>query len=139
MKMSTKGKYSLRAVIDIAAQEDDKAVSTHFIAEQERISEGYLLQLMRLLKEAGIVNSVRGVNGGYTLARPAEDITVGEIFQAVGERIEPVECRALKTPGACQDEERCRAKEAWRRLNDGIAGILNEMTIASLFEQHKER
>ena len=135
MKMSTKGRYSLRAVIDIAAHSYGEAVSSRSIAEQAGMSEGYLLQLMRRLKEAGIVRSVRGASGGYALARPASEITVGEIFEAAGEPIEPVECVGLRGRGECQHEEMCRARVAWRRLNDGITEILRGMTIASLFEE----
>lgn len=136
--MSTKGRYSLRAVIDIASHPPGEAVSSRSIAEQAHISEGYLLQLMRRLKDAGIVTSVRGANGGYILARPAAEITVGEIFAAAGEPIEPVECIGLRGRGECWAEDQCRAKVAWRRLNDGMTKILNEMTIASLFEERPE-
>lgn len=135
MRMSTKGRYSLRAVIDIASHPPGEAVSSRSIADQSRMSEGYLLQLMRRLKDAGIVRSVRGANGGYVLARPASEITVGEIFEAAGEPIEPVECLGLKEQGECWAEDQCRAKEVWRRLNAGVTKILNEMTIASLFEE----
>lgn len=138
MRMSTKGRYSLRAVIDIAAHPYGEAVSSRSIAEEAHMSEGYLLQLMRRLKDAGIVRSVRGANGGYALARPADQITVGEIFEAAGESVEPVECIGLAGRGECRHEEKCRAKVAWRRLNDGITEILNGMTIASLFEKTED-
>lgn len=133
--MSTKGRYSLRAVIDIASHPPTEAVSSRCIAEHARMPEGYLLQLLRRLKDAGIVKSVRGAGGGYVLARPADEITVGEVFEAAGEPVMPVECRGLAGRGECWAEEECRAKVAWRRLNEGISEILNGMTIASLFER----
>lgn len=137
--MSTKGRYSLRAVIDIAANMDGEPVSARCIAERANISEGYLLQLLRHLKDAGIVNSIRGAAGGYTLAKPPAEISVGEIFRAVGEPVEPVECAGLAQGTGCKDAPLCRAKEAWRRLNAGIAEILDEMTVASLFDGEAER
>lgn len=138
MKMSTKGRYSLRAVIDIAANMGGEPVSARCIAERANMSEGYLLQLLRHLKDAGIVNSVRGASGGYILAKPPTDITVGEIFRAVGEPVEPVECAGIVEGGFCEESEKCRAKEAWRQLNAGIAKILDEITIASLFTEETE-
>lgn len=138
MKMSTKGRYGLRAVIDIAANTGGEPVSARCIAERARISEGYLLQLLRHLKDAGIVYSVRGASGGYTLAKPSSEITVGEIFRAVGEPVKPVECAGITEGAFCEDARTCRAKNAWSRLNAGIAQILDNITIASLFEAKEE-
>ena len=77
MKLSTRGRYGLRALIDLAVHETDGAVSAQSIAQRQNISESYLEQLIRKLKQDGLVDSVRGAGGGYRLAKPAEEISVG--------------------------------------------------------------
>ena len=79
MKLSTKGRYGLRALIDLAAYSEEEPVSISSIASRQGISERYLEQLMSLMKKAGLIKSVRGASGGYTLARKASEISVGDI------------------------------------------------------------
>lgn len=81
MKLSTKGRYGLSAMIDLAVYSENEAVSLNSIAERQHISEGYLEQLMAKLKKAGLVTSIRGASGGYRLARPAAEVSVGDILR----------------------------------------------------------
>ena len=83
MKLSTKGRYGLRAIVDLASNSQDGAVCISSIAQRQNLSESYLEQLMSLLRKAGIIESVRGAGGGYRLARPPEQISVGEILRAL--------------------------------------------------------
>ena len=89
MKLSTKGKYGLRALIDLAQYSEDSPVSITSIARRQDISERYLEQLMSKLKKAGLVKSIRGANGGYVLAKEAKDISVGDVLRALEGNLEP--------------------------------------------------
>ena len=97
MKISTKGRYGLRAVLDIAMQ--DEAASVSSIAARQFISENYLEKLIAMLKKAGIVNSLRGAQGGYVLAKPAEEISVGEVLRALEGDLNPVDCAEIDGSG----------------------------------------
>ena len=92
MKLSTKGRYGLSAMIDLAVYSENEAVSLNSIAERQHISEGYLEQLMAKLKKAGLVTSIRGASGGYGLARPAAEVSVGDILRALEGSLKAVEC-----------------------------------------------
>ena len=107
MKLSTKGRYGLRALIDLAVHADEGAVSIQSIAERQKISESYLEQLARLLKKAGIIVSVRGAKGGYQLGRPAEEISVGDILRALEGNLNAVTCPANEGSGSCEEADFC--------------------------------
>lgn len=135
--MSTKGRYGLRAVLQIAA-DNGAPVSVRTIAQRQGLSDGYLEQIMRGLRGAGIVISTRGAHGGYLLAQDAADITVADVLSAVGESVEPVECIELQGEGKCPAAGVCGTKQAWKKLNDGIRGIAQSMTIASLLAPEED-
>ena len=90
MKLSTKGRYGLRALIDLAQYSETEPVSIGSIAARQGISERYLEQLMALMKKAGLIKSIRGAGGGYVLARDAKDISVGVVLRALEGNLEPV-------------------------------------------------
>ena len=92
MKLSTKGRYGLRAMIDLAQYSGDAPVSIISISERQDISERYLEQLVALLRKAGLVRSIRGAGGGYVLAKDMKEISVGDILRALEGSLEPVEC-----------------------------------------------
>ena len=96
MKLSTKGRYGLRALIDLAQYSGQAPVSITSISARQDISERYLEQLMALLRKAGLIRSVRGAGGGYVLAKDMKEISVGDILRALEGNLEPVEC-----PGLC--------------------------------------
>ncbi|MDL2236581.1 Rrf2 family transcriptional regulator [Christensenellaceae bacterium OttesenSCG-928-K19] len=133
MKLSTKGKYGLRALVDLAVNSGEEAVSINSIAQRQDISEGYLEQLMAKLKKAGIVVSTRGARGGYTLAKPADEIWVGDVLRALEGSIEPVDCPGIE--GACTDADSCVTKTLWKRINDGVNMIVDQMSLQSLIEE----
>ena len=119
--------------MDLAVNSGEEAVSISSIAQRQDISEGYLEQLMAKLKKADIVRSTRGAHGGYTLARPADEIWVGDVLRALEGSIDPVDCPGLE--GECTDADSCITKNLWRRINEGLNKIVDEMSLRSLIEE----
>ena len=107
MKLSTKGRYGLRALIDLAQHGGEGPVSITSIAERQEISERYLEQLMSKLKKAGIIQSIRGAQGGYVLAKELEEVSVGEVLRALEGDLNPVECSGFLLEGGCQAADNC--------------------------------
>ena len=99
MKLSTKGRYGLRELIDLAQYSGDAPVSITSISARQDISERYLEQLMSMLKKAGLVSSVRGAGGGYVLAKDIKEISVGDVLRALEGSLEPVDCAGLDPGG----------------------------------------
>lgn len=139
MKLSTKGRYGLRAFIDLAVWGEEEPVSLTSIAERQNISVSYLEQLMAKLKRAGLVNSVRGVNGGYTIAKPAEEISVGDVLRALEGDLAPVECPGLDKSKAtqCDSSAHCVSKIVWKRINDSINDTVDSIYIGELVKESK--
>ncbi|MDO4617647.1 MAG: Rrf2 family transcriptional regulator [Lachnospiraceae bacterium] len=136
MKLSTKGRYGLRALIDLAVHEDD-AVSIQSIAERQGISESYLEQLMRLLKKAELVTSVRGAGGGYRLGKPAADISVGDILRALEGNLDAVNCTAFEGEATCQGADCCVTKFVWKKINDAITDTVDGIFLDELVSDSK--
>lgn len=137
MKLSTKGRYGLRALIDLAKYSEIEPVSISSIASRQGISERYLEQLMALLKKAGLVKSIRGASGGYTLAKSANDISVGDVLRALEGNLEPVDCPAFSSQEGCESAGGCVTKYVWKKINESINQTVNEMKISELVEESK--
>ncbi len=137
MKLSTKGKYGLRAMIDLAQYSEQETVSISSIALRQNISESYLEQLVAKLKKAGLVASTRGAQGGYRLTRPAGEISVGDILRALEGDLRAVEC-AAETEAGCEGEELCVTKYVWRRINESIAKTVDEMMLDQLVAESRK-
>ena len=137
MKISTKGKYGLRAMIDLAQYSEQEAVSISSIAQRQKISESYLEQLVAKLKKAGLVISIRGAAGGYRLARPASDISVGDVLRALEGDVRAVICTA-QTEEGCEGEELCVTKYVWQRINASIEKTVDEMMIDQLVAESRK-
>ena len=137
MKISTKGKYGLRAMIDLAQYSEQEAVSISSIAQRQKISESYLEQLVANLKKAGLVISIRGAAGGYRLARPASDISVGDVLRALEGDVRAVICTA-QTEEGCEGEELCVTKYVWQRINESIEKTVDEMMIDQLVAESRK-
>ena len=137
MKLSTKGRYGLRALIDLAQYSEEEAVSISSISQRQNISESYLEQLMAKLRKAGLVMSIRGAQGGYRLAKPAESISVGDVLRALEGNLEAVECSALKDQG-CEGSDLCVTKYVWQRINESIARTVDEMMLDQLVEESRK-
>ena len=139
MKLSTKGRYGLRALIDLAQYSEETPVSITSISKRQDISERYLEQLMSMLKKAGIVKSIRGANGGYILARDAKEISVGEVLRALEGSLEPVECAGLESEDGCSASDICVTKYVWKRINESINQAVDEMKLEQLVEESKKK
>ena len=137
MKLSTKGRYGLRALIDLAVYSEESAVSISSIAEREKISESYLEQLVAKLRKAGLVKSIRGAGGGYKLARPAQEISVGDILRALEGNLEAVECAGLDADRGCEEANFCVTKYVWQRINESIAQAVDEIKLSQLVQESK--
>ncbi len=132
MKLSTKVRYGLRAVFDIAYNHaPGESGQVKEIARRQNISPGYLEQIFFRMKKHGIIRSERGPRGGYALARPASDITIGDIYRATEGDIAIVDCATSACP-ACDQEKACVVHPVWTEINADIAAILDRYTIEDL-------
>lgn len=139
MKLSTKGRYGLRAVLDLAVHEDEEAVALSQIAERQGISMNYLEQLIAKLKKAGIVNGIRGAQGGYKLAASAEDISVGDILRALEGDLSPVDCSIVTSQeGSCSNSDSCVTKYVWKRISDSINDAVDGIKLSELVAESKK-
>ena len=134
MKLSTRARYGLRAMIELAAQPAQEAVSIQSIAQKQNLSESYLEQLMGKLRRAGLVTSSRGVAGGYHLARDADTISVGEILRVLEGSLDAVDCPGLKDEAdpACGQSDLCVTKIVWKMINDGINHAVDTLMLSEL-------
>ena len=137
MKISTKGRYGLRALIDLAQYSEIEPVSISSIAARQAISEGYLEQLMSLLKKAGLIKSIRGAGGGYVLAKDVAEISVGDVLRALEGSLQPVECAAFSEDDSCEAAGGCVTKYVWQRINESINQTVNEISLKQLVEESK--
>lgn len=135
MMISTKGRYGLRAVIDIALHGQSEPVPLSDIAIRQNISVSYLEQLVAKLKRANIVKSVRGAKGGYSLAAPQDSISVGNILRALEGDLSPVNCSEVTENGApCKESDQCISKLVWRRISDSINRAVDNLMLSDLLE-----
>jgi Rrf2 family transcriptional regulator, iron-sulfur cluster assembly transcription factor len=139
MKLSTKGRYGLRAVLDLAVHADEETVALSQIAERQRISMNYLEQLIAKLKKAGIVKGIRGAQGGYMLALPAEEISVGAILRALEGDLNPVDCSVINEgAGNCSNSDSCVTKYVWKRISDSINDAVDTIKLSELVAESRK-
>ena len=136
MKLSTKGRYGLRALIDLALYGEAEAVSIQSISARQQISDSYLEQLVRKLKKAGLVTSVRGAQGGYRLAKPAGEISVGDVLRALEGSIEAVSC-GVENNANCLGKDLCVARYVWEKVNKSIQETVDSIMISQLVEESR--
>ena len=136
MRLTTKGRFAVTAMIDLGMRQQRGPVTLAGISDRQRISLSYLEQLFGRLRRQGIVDSVRGPGGGYTLARPMEAITVASIIRAVDEPIDATQCGGL---GNCHDERECMTHDLWMALNARIYDYLDSVHLADLVNKQLEK
>ncbi len=129
MKLSTRGRYAVTAMLDLALHQQQRPVTLADIALCQDISLSYLEQLFARLRRAGLVEGVRGPGGGYRLGRPIDRITVADIITAVDEPLDTTRCGGHQN---CYHGDRCLTHELWGELNEHIAEFLNGVTLADL-------
>ena len=132
MRLTTKGRFAVTAMMDIALQEGSQPVALNEISERQNISLSYLEQLFGKLRRRALVTSVRGPGGGYRLSQPTETITVGEIIRAVDETVDATQCGGLKN---CKDDKECITHELWTGLNEHIFDYMDTVKLADLVEK----
>ena len=137
MKLSTKGRYGLRAMIDLARYSEEEPVSISSIASRQDISERYLEQLVGLLRKAGLVQSIRGATGGYVLAKGAKEISVGDVLRALEGSLEPVKCAAFYSEEGCMASDGCVTKYVWKKINDSINETVDKMMLDELVRESR--
>ena len=137
MKLSTRTRYGMRAVIELAQHEGNRPLQLKAIAERQDISVKYLEQLMSMLRSAGFVRSVRGSKGGYILARPPEQITLSEIFRSLEGPVTTAEC--TEDPEYCERSADCAAQEVWVQVEQAIEGVLSGITLADMVRKTQEQ
>ena len=135
MKISTKGRYAIRLMLDLAQHTDDGCVSIKTIATRQGISEKYLEQIIKSLSANGLVESTRGKQGGYRLTRTPAEYTVGEILRVTEGSLAPVSC--LEEDHHCENCEDCVTFEIWQNVLDAINEVVDSITLAYLVEKQK--
>ncbi len=132
IRISTRGRYALRAIIDLALHADEEPVLRQEIAERQAISADYVAQLFRQLGVAGLVEGVKGPGGGYVLARDAATISVGDVVRAVEGPVAVVHCALPGDEPACNRVDRCVTHLLWKRLSAVISEFLDAVTLQDL-------
>jgi Rrf2 family transcriptional regulator, cysteine metabolism repressor len=138
MKLSTKGRYGVKAMLDLALHNSEGQIALKNIAERQEISENYLEQLFATLRKAGLVNSTRGSQGGYVLANDPENITVGSILRALEGSLAPVECVLEKDPTSCTRSDRCVTRLLWTKIRDSVNQVVDSISLQDLVEDYKK-
>lgn len=139
LKVSTKGRYGLRAIVDLAVHDKDGQVSLKCVAERQGLSENYLEQLFSSLKKSGLVKSVRGAQGGYLLAKAAENISVGDVLRSLEGTLCPVDCIDLEMPVNCDKADSCVTATVWSKLRDKINEVVDSISIADLVLEYENK
>lgn len=135
--VSTKGRYALRVMLELAEKEPGEYISLKYISEKQNISLKYLEIIMALLHKNNLVDSKRGKAGGYCLNRPVKDYTVNEILQNTEDGITPVECSCItKGEADCGREQSCMTKNLWKGLDYVVSNYFEQITLEDIINEH---
>lgn len=134
MKLTTKGRYAVTALVDFALNQQDEPMSIAEVATRHGISATYLERLAGILRAKGLLKSVRGAKGGYHLAKPADEITVADIIHAVDEKMDATACQGKAN---CHEGNVCITHHLWDRLNQQIVDFLTSITLSDLINEPK--
>lgn len=132
MRLTTKGRYAVTAMLDLAIHHGNSPITLADIAQRQGISLSYLEQLFSRLRKRSLVSSVRGPGGGYSLARGAEDINVAEVITAVDENVDTTRCHGAHN---CQDNQRCLTHDLWQDLSSRIYEYLDGISLQELMNR----
>jgi len=137
MKLSTRGRYGTRALLELALHQGEGPVLLKDISQRQQISLQYLEHLITPLIAAGIVLSTRGPRGGVSLAKPPEEIRLSEVIQLLEGSIAPVEC--INNPGVCSRSELCATRDIWGEMKKAMNGVLESTTLQDLVERQRRK
>ncbi len=135
MRLTTKGRYGVRAVVNLAASYANRPISIKSIAGQEDISPEFLEQIFFQLKKAGIISSIRGPGGGFVLNKKASEISLKAILEAVGESTHPTPCTSPEEKEKCPRKEICMMANTWGDFSELISDFLESLTIKDILEK----
>ena len=136
MRLTTKGRFAVTAMIDLAMRDGQGPVTLAGISDRQKISLSYLEQLFGKLRRSALVESVRGPGGGYSLARKSNEVSVADIILAVDEPIDATQCGGKEN---CLDDHRCMTHDLWAQLNERVFDFLGSVTLHDLVEQQKTK
>ncbi|MBR1597502.1 MAG: Rrf2 family transcriptional regulator [Lachnospiraceae bacterium] len=136
MKLSTKGRYGLKAMIDLADFSEEAPQSIMCIAQRLSLSDSYLEQLMAKLRKAGLIKSIRGAQGGYVLARDSSGISVGDILRALEGDLKPVDCMGIRGE-ECKTGECCPSRIVWQKIDESIQSTIDSIYLNELVEDNR--
>jgi len=135
LRLTTKGRYAVTAMLDLALHADEGPISLAEIAERQEISLSYLEQLFARLRKRSLVTSVRGPGGGYRLGQAASEIDVARVITAVDERIDTTACGGR---GNCHGDRKCITHELWQELSDSIYNYLSHISLQDLMDRYQQ-
>ena len=136
MRLTTKGRFAVTAMMDLALRGEDGPVALAGVSERQKISLSYLEQLFGKLRRYSLVDSVRGPGGGYCIARPLNMVTVADIVRAVDEPLDATQCGGREN---CLDDHRCMTHDLWTALNAKMYDYLSSVTLADLAERQRAK
>jgi len=137
MRLSTKGRYGARAMLDLALNSSEGPVLLREIAKRQEVSEKYLEHSITTLRKAGLVRSIRGARGGYVLAKLPSQIRLSEIMEVLEGSMAPVEC--VDDPQVCQRAQLCVTRDIWAKMKEAIDNILESITLQDMVERQNRK
>ena len=137
MKISTKGRYALRMMLELAQNENNKPMPIKEISEKQNLSDKYLEQIISVLNKAGYVKSVRGPQGGYQLVKSPKDYTVGMILRLIEGSLAPVECLEFEE-NTCPRKAGCVTVKVWEKINQAVNDVVDHITLEDLLQWKEE-
>ena len=136
MRLTTKGRYAVTAMLDLTLNFEMGAITLSDISDRQGISLSYLEQLFARLRKQGLVSSSRGPGGGYRLSRSGDEITVLDVISAVDEKVDSTQCEGKSN---CHDGEACLSHELWQSLSDQISKYLSGISLAQVVQEHERK
>ncbi|NLM05032.1 MAG: Rrf2 family transcriptional regulator [Clostridiales bacterium] len=138
MKLSTKGRYGLKAMLDLAIRYGNGPIPLKTIAERQGLSDHYLEQLIAVLRKSGLVKSVRGAQGGYMLTTSPKNITVGDIIRTLEGPLAPAECVIEEDPAYCKKADYCVTKVVWEKIRDSVNEVIDSITLQDMLDDYEK-
>lgn len=134
MRFSTRGRYGVQIMVDLAQHAAEGPISLKSVADRQKLSEHYLEQLIPELRKAGLVKSIRGPQGGYELAKKPEEINIGDVIRVLEGPIAPVECTNQSGSNCCEKTSFCVTREVWVKVRDSINNVVDSISLADLLK-----
>lgn len=138
MRLSTKGRYGLKAMFELSLHYGEGPIPLKSVADEQKISENYLEQLVSVLRKDGFLESVRGAQGGYLLSKPPSEITVGSILRSLEGNMAPADCVVDNDINKCDREEHCVTKLVWMKIRDSIDEVIDSITLQDMIDEHMD-